>query len=137
MNTIGENIKNFRIFRKMTQVELGAAVGRSKNVVSNWERGDNTPDLDTLEKICRVLSVTPNQIFGWDICPEYEEHKQKIGEANSKPINMYDISGTFIRSFVSAYEAEAILRINHSHISQCCHGHRQTTGGYKWSFAQN
>lgn len=65
------------------------------------------------------------------------EHKQKIGEANSKPINMYDLSGTFIRSFTSAYEAESILRINHSHISQCCHGHRQTTGGYKWSFAQN
>lgn len=84
MNTIGENIKNFRIFRKMTQVELGAAVGRSKNVVSNWERGDNTPDLDTLEKICRVLSVTPNQIFGWDICPEYEEHKQKIASIQNK-----------------------------------------------------
>ena len=84
MNTIGENIKNYRTFRKMTQVELGAAVGRSKNVVSNWERGDNTPDLDTLEKICRVLGVTPNQIFGWDICPEYEEHKQKIASIQNK-----------------------------------------------------
>lgn len=77
MNTIGENIKNFRVFRKMTQVELGTAVERSKNVVSNWERGDNTPDLDTLEKICRVLNVTPNQIFGWEPCPDYERYLQK------------------------------------------------------------
>ena len=38
MTNIGENIKKFRVFRKMTQVELGEAVGRSKNVVSNWER---------------------------------------------------------------------------------------------------
>jgi transcriptional regulator with XRE-family HTH domain len=84
MNTIGENIKNFRVFRKMTQVELGTAVERSKNVVSNWERGDNTPDLDTLEKICRVLNVTPNQIFGWEPCPDYERYLQKKRAINKK-----------------------------------------------------
>lgn len=83
MNTIGENIKNYRTFRKMTQVELGAAVGRSKNVVSNWERGDNTPDLDTLEKICRVLNVTPNQIFGWEPCLEYERYKKRLEMYNN------------------------------------------------------
>lgn len=84
MNTIGENIKNYRTFRRMTQVELGTAVGRSKNVVSNWERGDNTPDLDTLEKICRVLNVTPNQIFGWEPCPDYERYLAKMNAIKSK-----------------------------------------------------
>ena len=86
MTNIGENIKKFRIFRKMTQVELGEAVNRSKNVVSNWERGDNTPDLDTLEKICRVLDVTPNMMFGWDRCPEFEQFQEKIKEYNSQLI---------------------------------------------------
>lgn len=77
MEHIGENIKKFRIFRGITQMELGAAVGRSKNVVSNWERGDNFPDLDTLAKLCRILKVTPNQMFGWDPCPEYDEYLRK------------------------------------------------------------
>lgn len=41
MNTIGENIKNFRIFRKMTQVELGAAVGRSVIKEIRMDAGKN------------------------------------------------------------------------------------------------
>ena len=78
MTNIGENIKKFRVFRKMTQAELGEAVGRSKNVVSNWERGDNAPDLDTLEKICKILKVTPNQMFGWEKNDEYERYRHHL-----------------------------------------------------------
>lgn len=74
MKCIGENIKKFRTFRGITQLSLGESVGRSKNVVSNWERGDNDPDLDTIEKLCRLLKVTPNQMFGWEPCPEYEAY---------------------------------------------------------------
>lgn len=78
MKTIRENIRNFRQFRNMTQVELGKALGRSKNVVSNWERGDNEPDLDTIAEICRVLNVTPNQMFGWEKNPEYEDRMARL-----------------------------------------------------------
>lgn len=80
MKTIRENIRNFRQFRNMTQVELGKALGRSKNVVSNWERGDNEPDLDTIAEICRVLEVTPNQMFGWEKNPEYEDRMARLNE---------------------------------------------------------
>ena len=80
MKTIGENIRNFRQFRNMTQVELGKALGRSKNVVSNWERGDNEPDLDTIAEICRVLNVTPNQMFGWEKNPEYEDRMARLSK---------------------------------------------------------
>lgn len=65
-----------------------------------------------------------------------EEHKRKIGDGNSKAIDMLDKSGTFLRSFRGACDAEIELNISHSHISQCCHGHRQTAGGYMWRFAQ-
>lgn len=64
-----------------------------------------------------------------------ESHKKKIGEANSKPIQMV-VDGTVIRDFASAREAETTLGISHSHISQCCHGQRATAGGYGWRFAQ-
>lgn len=64
-----------------------------------------------------------------------DDHKKKIGDANSKKINMFDADGNFIRSFRCAYDAEVELGISHSHISQCCHGHRKTAGGYTWSFA--
>lgn len=65
-----------------------------------------------------------------------EEHKKRIGIGNSKPIIMSSKDGLFLREFASAREAELLLGISHSHISQCCHNKRNSTGGYLWSFAQ-
>ena len=64
-----------------------------------------------------------------------DEHKRKIGDGNSKEICMYSKDGTYIRSFRSAHDAELELGISHSHISQCCTGNRNSSGGYVWKFA--
>lgn len=64
-----------------------------------------------------------------------DEHKRKIGEGNSKMVDMYTLAGEYIRTFKSIMEAEVELGINHTHISQCCKGSRQTTGGYMWKYA--
>lgn len=65
-----------------------------------------------------------------------DSHKDKIGIANSKSIAMLDSENNIIRIFKSARDAEVELHISHSHISQCCHGKRNTAGGYGWKFAQ-
>lgn len=65
-----------------------------------------------------------------------DEHKKKIGDGNSKAINMITKDGEYIRSFRGASDAELELGISHSHISQCCTGKRKTAGGYMWEFAQ-
>lgn len=77
MTTVCENIKKFRKFRGMSQAELGAKIGRSKNVISNWERGENEPDLDAIAAACHALDVTPNQMFGWEKNPEYDAFYQR------------------------------------------------------------
>lgn len=78
IDRLNQNIKNFRAFRKMTQEELATQIGKTKNVISNWERGDNSPDVDTVVKLCKVLSVTPNQMFGWEPCREYEKYTEEM-----------------------------------------------------------
>ena len=83
---INENIKNFRIFRGIKQQELADQLKKSKSVISNWERGENSPDLDSCETLCKIFRVTPNQLFGWEPNPEYEQWKQKVAE-NQKRIN--------------------------------------------------
>lgn len=65
-----------------------------------------------------------------------EVHKKRIGEGNSKPIDMLSKNGEYIKSFKSAREAELEMNISHSHISQCCNGRRESSGGYKWRFSQ-
>lgn len=74
MSRVNEFIKNFREFKGITQQDLAARLGKSKNVISNWERGDNSPNLDEVEKLCQIFEVTPNQLFGWDPYPAYIEY---------------------------------------------------------------
>lgn len=66
-----------------------------------------------------------------------EEHKKKIGDGNSKRIDMFQKDGTFIKSFRAARDAELEYGISHTHISQCCHNQRNSAGGYLWKFAQS
>lgn len=84
MEKLNLNIKNFRQFRGITQQEIARRLGKSKNVISNWERGDNSPNPDEIVELCRILEVTPNQIFGWDPLPEYvqylHEQEKKLKE---------------------------------------------------------
>lgn len=65
MTQLGENIKKFRISSNLKQEELAQKLGKSKNVISNWERGDNKPDADMIEKMCKIFQIEPNQIYGW------------------------------------------------------------------------
>ncbi len=66
-----------------------------------------------------------------------DEHKRKIGDGNSKPVEMLNEKGVILRRFDLATAAECLTGIQHSHISQCCNGKRKNTGGYRWKFAQS
>lgn len=84
MSDLNENIKNFRTFRGINQESLASLLGKTKSVISNWERGANSPDPDSIESLCKYLDVTPNQIFGWETNPEYEEWQKRISQTNGR-----------------------------------------------------
>jgi transcriptional regulator with XRE-family HTH domain len=66
MSTIGDNIKKFREAKGLTQEYIAESIGKSKNVISNWERGDNKPDADIIPLLCGLLGVDANTLMGWD-----------------------------------------------------------------------
>ena len=70
---IGENIKNFRIWRGVTQQELADYLNKSKSVISNWERGTNSPDVESCMSICTLLKITLNELVGWEVNRDYEK----------------------------------------------------------------
>lgn len=64
--SLANNLKEARINKGLKQEELAKLVGKSKNVISNWERGDNKPDADTLFELCDILDVDANFLLGWE-----------------------------------------------------------------------
>lgn len=57
MATLGENIKNVRIKKGMTQEELATALNTTKATISRYELDRRKPDIEQLQSIAAVLGV--------------------------------------------------------------------------------
>lgn len=60
----GENLKQLRKSRSMTQEEFGSHVGISKAVISKYETGIGFPSLDILKSIAEYYGVTTDYLLG-------------------------------------------------------------------------
>ena len=62
--TIGENIKNWRELRNLTQSDLASILKVSDKTVSSWEVNRTEPKMGMVEKICKALSCKKTDIIG-------------------------------------------------------------------------
>ena len=87
--SLAQNLKLARTRKGLKQEELAKLVGKSKNVISNWERGDNKPDADTLFDLCDILDVDANYLLGWEdnqnlsLSIQEQEHIKKYRSLDS------------------------------------------------------
>ena len=63
---LNERIKELRISRGMSQVEIAEKLGVSKQSVSNWENDNIQPSIDMLIKISHLFSVSTDYLLGED-----------------------------------------------------------------------
>jgi len=61
--TLGKKIKLARTNKELTQQELAACVGVTKQAITNYETGKRKPKQGTLLKIARVLAVSLDYLF--------------------------------------------------------------------------
>ncbi|MBP3494934.1 MAG: helix-turn-helix transcriptional regulator [Clostridia bacterium] len=85
-----EIAKNILFYRKKygyTQSQLGKLLGVRNTSVSNWETGDNSIDIETLIKLCKIFNVELNDMYGpFGKKEEFTEKERKIIEAyRAKP----------------------------------------------------
>lgn len=70
--TLGVKIKKIRIFRGMTQKELGVAIGLAEkgadNRIAQYETDYRTPKKDALARIAVVLRVNPSNFYSDTPC---------------------------------------------------------------------
>ena len=63
---IGENIKNLRKKRDITQEELAEHLGISFQSISKWERGDGFPDITMLPDLADFFDISIDELIGAD-----------------------------------------------------------------------
>lgn len=68
MLTVKEEVaKNLQYYRKknnLTQKELAEKIGVKHNSISSWESATNSIDVEILFKICNVLKLSINDLYG-------------------------------------------------------------------------
>ncbi len=84
--SIGENIRNIRKAKKMSQNELGKLLGVSQAMIAQYENGIRTPKLGTIARIAEALNVFIGELdedWGTDIFnnpADYEKTRRKLSE---------------------------------------------------------
>ena len=63
---VARRLRRFRHQSGLTQEELAARAGLNRNYVGMIEREENSPTVDTLEKLAAVLKIEPKLFFADD-----------------------------------------------------------------------
>ena len=66
------SVKVARVQKDMTQKDLAAAVGVSRQTINAIEQGEYNPTIKLCRAICRVLDKTLDELFWKDDCDEKE-----------------------------------------------------------------
>lgn len=77
--SIGENIKNLREERNISQYALAKMLGVTQQAVDQWERSKTNPKKKTLEKISSMFNVSVDEIFNGS---------KKADTENKKPADL-------------------------------------------------
>lgn len=60
---LGENLKEIRVSKHITQSELAEKLGADKSFVSNIENGKTNPTLSTITSLAKALGITSNELL--------------------------------------------------------------------------
>ena len=88
MENISIIIRDARLRKEMSQKDLAVLIGKSKNVISNWENGRHKPNADQIELLCGILNIPISDIFKPRERRTNPERYYPLGTRKSDPLIM-------------------------------------------------
>ena len=64
MNKFSERLKELRLEKSLTQVELSKKTGISQAGIAKWETGDRSPSIDCLIALAKFFKVSIDYLVG-------------------------------------------------------------------------
>ena len=73
----GERIKNYRIKKGLSQENIATSLGKSKAIVSRYEKGEVIPDAEDVSIICEELGIYEADLYENDTIRTMQHNKSK------------------------------------------------------------
>lgn len=90
MSKIKENLANnileLRKINNLTQSELAEKLNYTDKTISKWERGESTPDIESLSALASLFNLTVDDLLheSFDKEKSIQEEKKKLGKSIAK-----------------------------------------------------
>jgi len=77
-DNVTRNLGYYLPIKGMNQKELAKKLSVSQSAVTNWIKGKNAPDIETVAQICDVLDITVVDLFGTNVNILYTYEEKEI-----------------------------------------------------------
>lgn len=84
LDTIGKNIRKYRLANKLRQEDLAEKAGLSANYIGMVERGEKIPSLETFISILNALEVSSDMVLADVVNTGYKVKNSILNEKLSK-----------------------------------------------------
>ncbi|MBN1315202.1 MAG: helix-turn-helix domain-containing protein [Anaerolineales bacterium] len=93
LTKLGNNLRQARIERNLSQAELGYRIGIGHSSISLWESGARAPSMLYLYRLCKTLGYSADELLNIRVAP-YQEKSRGIEWISSHP----DSSSIYFKS---------------------------------------
>lgn len=109
-NMLGDNIKNLRIRRKITQEQLAEVLDVSPQAVSRWENNSTSPDISLIPVIADFFDVTCDYLLGAGITRRKKQMEEALERNRAlRAEGKTEESIGFLRGMLKEYPMEPCL----------------------------
>ena len=102
LDTIGKNIRKFRLVKKLRQEDLAERTGLTANYIGMVERGEKIPSLETFIKIVNALGVSSDMVLTDVLETGYTVKNSMLNEKLEKLVpedrnRIYEVIDTLVK----------------------------------------
>ena len=102
LDTIGKNIRKYRLAKKLRQEDLAEKAGLSANYIGMVERGEKIPSLETFITILNMLEVSADMVLADVVSTGYLVKNSMLNEklsmlSNDDQEKIYEVLDILIK----------------------------------------
>ncbi|MFA6625015.1 MAG: helix-turn-helix transcriptional regulator [Bacilli bacterium] len=96
--SIGENIRNQRFAKNLTQKELGDKLFVTSQAISRWEQNLVEPSIQTIKKMASIFEISVDQLLGQE---DKAEVKEEIKEEKKEEVTAASITSDDVKKEIN------------------------------------